>query len=121
MHRGNNYYYSINKYYTQSRGHYIRIAPIVGFRIGFLPNNYRKIQYNNYVYYNANGVFYKQINTEYEVVNPEIGSVVYELPDDYEKVVINNVIYYEYANILYEKIQIDGTRAYEVVGIIDSE
>ena len=38
-----------------------------------------------------------------------------------EKVTIDGLTYYEYANILYEKIQLDGSRAYEVVGIIDME
>ena len=55
------------------------------------------------------------------MVDPEVGTIVYELPDDYEKVVINDETYYEFANILYEKIQVDGTRAYEVVGIIEME
>ena len=32
-HKGQNYYYSNNKYYTQSRGRYIVIAPKLGFRI----------------------------------------------------------------------------------------
>lgn len=121
VHRGHNYYYANNNYYTQSRGHYIRIAPMVGFRINILPSNYRKVRYNNHDYYNANGVFYRQIDTEYEVINPEIGTIIYELPNDYEKVDIDGITYYEYANVLYEKIQIDGTRAYEVVGIIETE
>ncbi|MBL7560364.1 hypothetical protein JAO71_11180 [Olleya sp. YSTF-M6] len=116
-HRGQNYYYANNKYYTQSRGRYIVIAPKVGFRIKTLPVNYKRVRYNNY--YNAHGIFYIQINNQYEVVDPEVGTIVYELPDDYEKVVINDETYYEYANILYEKVQIDGTRAYEVVGIIE--
>ena len=120
-HRGQNYYYANNKYYTQSRGRYIVIAPKVGFRINTLPVNYKRVRYNNHNYYNAHGIFYVQINNQYEVVDPEVGTIVYELPDDYEKVVINDETYYEYANILYEKIQIDGTRAYEVVGIIEME
>ncbi|WP_054850996.1 DUF6515 family protein [Olleya sp. ITB9] len=118
-HRGQNYYYANNKYYTQSRGRYIVIAPKVGFRIKTLPVNYKRVRYNNHNYYNAHGIFYIQINNQYEVVDPEVGTIVYELPDDYEKVVINDETYYEYANILYEKVQIDGTRAYEVVGIIE--
>jgi hypothetical protein len=116
---GQNYYYSNNKYYTQSRGSYIVIAPKVGFRINVLPTNYRRIHFNNRNYFNANGIFYVQINNEYEVVDPEVGTIVYELPEDYEKVVIDDQTYYEYANILYEKVQVDGTRAYEVVGIIE--
>ena len=120
-HNGQNYYYANNKYYTQSRGRYIVIAPKVGFRIHILPTNYRRVYFNNYNYYNANGIFYVQINNDYEVVDPEIGTIVYELPEDYEKVIIDDQTYYEYANILYEKVQVNGTRAYEVVGIIDME
>ena len=118
-HKGSKYYYANNKYYTQSRGRYIAIAPKIGFRVSVLPSNYRRIQFNNRNYYNAQGVFYIQVNNVYEVVEPEIGTIVYELPNDYEKVVIDGLTYYEYANILYEKIQYNGTRAYEVVGIID--
>lgn len=116
-----NYYYANNRYYTQSRGRYIVIAPKVGFRINVLPSNYRSVRFNNRNYYNADGIFYIQINNQYEVVDPEVGTIVYELPDDYEKVTIDGQTYYEYANILYEKVQIDGIRAYEVVGIIDIE
>ncbi|MBU2938514.1 hypothetical protein KO494_03080 [Lacinutrix sp. C3R15] len=118
-HKGQNYYYANNKFYTQSRGRYIVIAPKVGFRVKALPDHYKRIAYNNGFYFNANGIFYVQINNEYEVVDPEIGTVVYELPEDYEKVSIDNQTYYEYANVLYEKVQVDGVRAYEVVGIID--
>lgn len=118
-HRGQNYYYANNKYYTQSRGRYIVIAPKVGFRIKTLPVNYKRVRFNNY--YNAHGIFYIQVDNQYEVVDPEVGTIVYELPDDYEKVVINDETFYEYANILYEKVQVDGTRAYEVVGIIEME
>ncbi|QRM90306.1 hypothetical protein FG167_14030 [Lacinutrix sp. WUR7] len=120
-HKGQNYYYANNQYYTQSRGRYIVIAPKVGFRIKVLPTNYRRVHFNNHNYFNVNGIFYIQINNEYEVVDPEVGTVVYELPEDYEKVVIDGQNYYEYANILYEKVQVDGTRAYEVVGIIDMQ
>ncbi|MGB5418237.1 DUF6515 family protein [Algibacter sp.] len=120
-HKGQNYYYSNNKYYTQSRGRYIVIAPKVGFRIKTLPPNYKQIRFNNHIYFNVSGIFYTQINNNYEVIDPEIGTIVYELPDDYEKVIIDGLTYYEYANILYEKVQVDGSRAYEVVGIIDME
>lgn len=120
-HRGQNYYYSNNKYYTQSRGRYIVIAPKIGFRINVLPANYRQIRFNNRNYFNVNGTFYINTNNQYEVVEPEIGTIVYELPNDYEKVVYDGQTYYEYANILYEKVQVDGTRAYEVVGIVDVE
>ncbi|MCK0131414.1 DUF6515 family protein [Flavobacteriaceae bacterium F08102] len=120
-HNGQNYYYANHTYYTLSRGRYIVIAPKVGFRIKRLPPRYKRIQFNNQIYFNVNGIFYKQINNEYEVIDPEIGTIVYELPDDYEKVVIDGRTYYEYANILYEKVQVNGTRAYEVVGIITME
>jgi len=119
--QGQNYYYSNNKFYTSSRGRYIVIAPKIGFRINTLPTNYSRAYFNNVSYYNVSGTFYSQIGTEYEVVEPEIGTIVYELPDDYEKVTVDGQTYYEYANILYEKVQINGTRAYEVVGIIDME
>jgi hypothetical protein len=119
--KNQNYYYANNKYYTQSRGRYIVIAPKVGFRVKVLPVNYKTVRFNTYNYYNAQGIFYVQINNEYEVVDPEVGTIVYELPEDYEKVTIDGQTYYEYANILYEKVQVEGTRAYEVVGIIDME
>ena len=86
-----------------------------------MPSDYKRVTYNNYNYYNAQGAFYVQINNEYEVVEPEIGTIVYKLPDDYEKVAIDGMEYYEYASILYEKVQINGTRAYEVVGFIEME
>lgn len=120
-HKGHNYYYANNKFYTQSRGRYIVIAPKVGFRINVLPPNFRRVSFNNYGYYNVNGIFYIYVDGAYEVVDPEVGTIVYELPNNYEKVTINGQTYYEYANILYEKIQANGTRAYEVVGIIDME
>ncbi|WP_452219395.1 DUF6515 family protein [Lacinutrix undariae] len=116
---GQNYYYANNKYYTYSRGHYIVIAPKIGFKTNILPNNYNRIVYNQHIYYNVDGIFYNENNNNYEVVEPEIGTVVYELPSDYEKVTVDGQTYYEYANVLYEKVQINGTRAYEVVGIID--
>ncbi|MDO6601843.1 DUF6515 family protein [Arenibacter palladensis] len=119
--KGQDYYYANNKYYTQSRGRYIVIAPKIGFRLNSLPSDYKRVAYNNHNYYNAQGVFYVQINNEYEVVEPEIGTIVYELPDDYEKVAIDGMEYYEYASILYEKVQINGSRAYEVVGFIEME
>ncbi|RFC55270.1 DUF6515 family protein [Brumimicrobium aurantiacum] len=121
VHKGHNYYYANNRFYTQSRGHYIRIAPKVGFKIIVLPSNYRKVHYNNRDYFVVNGIFFKQSQSQYEVVNPEIGTIIYELPDEYEKVEIDGITYYEYANVLYEKIQVDVTRAYEVVGMIEIE
>ncbi|WP_299782209.1 DUF6515 family protein [uncultured Formosa sp.] len=118
-HNGENYYYSNNKFYTQSRGRYVPIAPKVGFRIKVLPPSYKRIQYDTHNYFNANGVFYIEINNQYEVVDPEVGTIVYDLPDGYEKVVVDGLSYYEYANVLYEKVQVNDTRAYEVVGIIE--
>ena len=120
-HKGQNYYYANNRYYTQSRGRFIVIAPKIGFRINTLPVNYRRITHNNRNFFNCNGIFYVQRNNQYEVVEPEIGTVVYQLPNDYERVTINGLSYYEYANVVYEKIQVNGTRAYEVVGLIDIE
>ncbi|WP_247656636.1 DUF6515 family protein [Maribacter sp. MMG018] len=121
VHRGQKYYYANNKFYTQSRGRYIVIAPKIGFRINTLPPNFTRIRFNNHIYFNVSGTFYTQVDDGYEVVEPEIGTIVYELPDDYEKVNIDGETYYEFGNILYEKIQVNGTRAYEVVGIIDME
>ncbi|SIQ65064.1 DUF6515 family protein [Maribacter ulvicola] len=120
-HNGQNYYYSNNRYYTASRGRYISIAPKVGFRIHRLPQNYVRINFNNHLYFNVDGIFYVASNAGYEVVEPEIGTIVYELPDGYEKVIVDNLTYYEYSNILYEKVQVDGSRAYVVVGIVDME
>ena len=120
-HKGQVYYYDHNKFYMQSRGRYIVIAPKIGFRVAVLPPNFRRVHFNNRDFFFVNGIFYIQDGPEYEVVEPEIGTIVYELPADHEKVVINDETYYEYANVLYEKIQVDGTRAYEVVGIIDME
>ncbi|SHK20909.1 hypothetical protein SAMN04488007_2374 [Maribacter aquivivus] len=120
-HNGQNYYYANNRYYTQSRGRYIAIAPKIGFRIQSLPPNYARVRFNNHLYFNVGGTFYVEANSGYEVVDPEIGTVVSELPDGYEKVTIDGFTYYEYSNILYEKIQVNGSRAYEVVGIIDME
>jgi hypothetical protein len=120
-HKGRNYYYSNNKFYTYSSGRYIAISPKLGFRISVLPRNYRTIRFNNRNYYNASGVFYIKTNNVYEVVDPEVGTIVYELPDNYEKVIIDGQVYYEFANVLYEKVQVDGTRAYEVVSIIEME
>ncbi|TVZ16518.1 DUF6515 family protein [Maribacter sp. MAR_2009_72] len=119
VHRGNNYYYSGNRFYTYSGGRYIVIAPKVGFRIQTLPAGFIRINRPSRTYYWANGVFYAPINDQYEVVDPEIGTVIQELPDGYERVEIDGYTYYEFSNVLYEAIQINGTRAYEVVGFVD--
>ena len=118
-HKGTNYYYSNNRYYTYSGGRYVSIRPKIGFRINQLPSNAVIIKHRNRNYRWLNGIFYIQINNEYEVVEPEIGTVIYQLPSDYERVVINGQTFYEFSNVLYEKIQINGTRAYEVVGFIE--
>ena len=118
-HKGLNYYYSNRNYYTYSGGRYIVIQPKIGFRINTLPVGYVNVRFNNKHYFWSNGVFYTQVNNEYEVIEPEIGTVIYELPADYERVTIDGNTYYEFSNVLYEKIQIDGSRAYEVVGFID--
>lgn len=118
-HKGNNYYYSNNKFYTYSGGTYVSIIPKIGFRINTLPRGYKTINHSNRKYFWFNGVFYNQINNEYEVVEPEIGTITYELPSDYTRATIDGLVYYEYSNVLYEKIQYNGSRAYEVVGFID--
>jgi len=49
-HKGQDYYYANNNYYTESRGRYIVITPKIGFRIKSLPSNYkhsRSILYSN--------------------------------------------------------------------------
>ena len=118
-HRGNNYYYAGNRFYTYSSGRYIVIAPKVGFRIKTLPTGFITINRPTRNYYWAHGIFYTNINNEFEVVEPEIGTVIYELPYDFERVEIDGYTYYEYSNVLYESIQINGTRAYEVIGFIE--
>lgn len=118
-HSGINYYYSNNKFYTYSGGRYIVIVPKMGFRISTLPAGYTTIRHHNRNYFWLNGIFYIQINNEYEIVEPEIGTIIYELPSDYERVVVDEKTYYEFSNVLYEKVQINGARAFEVVGFIE--
>ncbi|MCW2117996.1 putative nucleic-acid-binding protein [Flavobacterium sp. 7A] len=57
---GQNYYYSNNKYYSYSQGHYVNIMPKVGFRIAVLPQNYNRIQFKNNIYFQSQGMFYSQ-------------------------------------------------------------
>ncbi|PWJ59316.1 hypothetical protein CLV98_102148 [Dyadobacter jejuensis] len=118
-HKGTQYYYSSNKFYTYSGGSYIVIPPRIGFRIPTLPVGYISVRHPNRNYFWFNGIYYINVDNGYEVVEPEIGTIIYELPDDYERVVVNGSTFYEFNNVLYEKIQIDGTRAYEVVGFIE--
>lgn len=118
-HNNVNYYHSNNNFYAYSGGRYTVIVPKVGFRIKTLPANRKIIRHHNGNYFWLDGIFYIKINNEYEVVEPEIGTVIYELPNDYERVVIDGLTYYEFSNVLYEKVQVNGTRAYEVVGFIE--
>ena len=119
-HNGANYYYSNNRFYNYSGGRYTTIIPKVGFRIREFPRGYRTVRHGNFNYRWLNGMFYILTNNnEYEIVEPELGTVIYELPNNYDRVVINGSTYYEFSNVLYEKIQINGTRAYEVVGFIE--
>ena len=118
-HNGEDYFYSNNKFYAYSRGSYIPIAPKNGFKIKSLPAGSNKVRFNNKTYFTYAGIFYIQVGSNYEVVEPEIGTIVYELPNDAEKVKIDGESYYEYANILYQKIKISGSKAYEIVGIVD--
>ncbi|MFD1551864.1 hypothetical protein DNU06_01805 [Putridiphycobacter roseus] len=118
-HKGVNYYYANKRYYTYTGGRYIPIIPKAGFRIKTLPVGYIVINRPSRTYFWFNGIFYTKSNNEYEVIEPEIGTVIYELAPDAEKVTVNGNTYYEYSNVLYEKVQINGSRAYEVVGYIE--
>lgn len=118
-HKGVTYHYANNKFYTYSGGRYIVITPKIGFRIKKLPVGFKVINHHNRNYFWAHGIFYIQTDNQYEVVEPEIGTIIYELPDEYERVEVDGHIYYEFSNVLYEKIQINGTRAYEVIGFIE--
>ena len=117
--RGVNYYYANNRFYRSYNGRYIAVAPKVGLRIGFLPNGYRTIVFAGRNYFYFDGIYYDQIGDEYEVVYPELGTIIYELPDEYEKVEYDGQLLYEANGVLYERVQVDGTRAYEVVGIVE--
>ncbi|SDE35900.1 hypothetical protein SAMN05421636_104470 [Pricia antarctica] len=118
-HKGLSYTYVNNKFFRYYGGHYLPVAPAVGLRIGTLPIGYSRIVVGarNYFYYD--GIYYRAADDDYEVVRPEIGAIIYELPEDYEKVEVDGAILYESDNVLYEKIHVDGTRAYEVVGIVE--
>ncbi|GAL60869.1 flagellar hook-length control protein FliK [Algibacter lectus] len=96
------------------------VVPSVGFQIRTLPVGYKRVNFNNRSYYAHNGIYFVKVNNYYEVITPEIGTVVYELPEDVEKVTIDGARYYEFNNVLYEKIQVDGTRAYEVIGFVEN-
>ncbi|WP_339925397.1 DUF6515 family protein [uncultured Cyclobacterium sp.] len=118
-HKEVNYYYANNRFYTYSGGRYISIAPQKGFQIKTLPIGYIRINHPSRNYFWFNGIFYTNVENAYEVVEPEIGTVIYELPEDYERVEIDGNSYYEFSNVLYERIQVNGERAYEVVGFIE--
>ena len=118
-HNNRTYHYVNSKFYNVYNGRYIVVAPSIGLRIRSLPIGYRTIKFNNRNYFFFDGVFYQSYDKEYQVVQPEVGTIVYELPDEAEKVVLDNQEYYEFNDVLYEKIQYQGTRAYEVVAIIE--
>ncbi len=117
--RGEKYFFSNNRYYRYYNGRYIHVAPRVGLRIGILPPGFRTIVFAGRSYFYFDGIYYEPSGDEYEVVYPELGTVIYELPDNYEKVEYDGDLLYEANGVLYEKVQVDGTRAYEVVGIIE--
>ncbi|MFD1552867.1 hypothetical protein DNU06_08115 [Putridiphycobacter roseus] len=119
-HNGQTIFYTNNKFYRQNAGRYIPAIPAKGFRIKTLPVGYTVIVHNNRNFYYQNGIYFIQSNKEYEVINPELGTIVSQLPADSEKVVIDGFTYFEYNNVLYEKIQMNGTRAYEVIGFIEN-
>lgn len=118
-HKGQNVYFANNRYYSYTGGHYVLTTPRVGFRTNILPVGYKIIKHNKRNYFFHGGIFFVQYGTEYEVVNPEIGTIVYELPDGYDRVTIDGATYYEYGEVLYERIQLNGSRAYEVVGFLE--
>ena len=117
-HNGQSYHYANNRFYRYNGGRYLPVKPVVGLRIRTLPIGFRTVVFNRRNYYEYDGVYYAENDDEYEVIVPEVGTLVYELPDNYEKVEIDGLQYYESNNVLYEKVQIDDTRAYEVVGIV---
>ena len=117
--RGVRYHYVNNKFYRYYGGRYINVAPRPGLRIKVLPTGFRTVVYAGRNYFWFDGIFYLRAGDQYEVVYPEVGTLVYELPDNAEKVEIDGNLLYESNDVLYEKIQVDGTRAYEVVGIIE--
>ncbi|MDO6737262.1 DUF6515 family protein [Wenyingzhuangia sp. 2_MG-2023] len=119
-HNGATVHYDQNHFYRMNGGRYMPIVPSIGLHIKALPVGYRVVIFNGRRYYNSNGVFFVKMNNDYEVVNPEIGTITYELPSDAEKVLVDGQTMYEYNNVLYEKIQVDGTRAYEVIGFVEN-
>lgn len=118
-HKGVQYYYANSKYYKHNSGRYTAVRPALGLRIKVLPTNYRRVTHQNNIYYFHSGVYYAERNNEYEIVNPDIGTLLYELPEDYEEVNIDGLVYLESNDVLYEKVQVDGMRAYEVVGFLE--
>ena len=121
IHRGQTYHYVNNRFYRYNAGRYLPVKPVIGLRIRTLPVGFRIVVFNNRNFYVADGVYYAKRDNEYEVIEPEIGAVVYQLPSNNERIEINGMHYYEYNNVIYEKIQIDGTRAYEIVGMVGNE
>ncbi|WP_027418425.1 DUF6515 family protein [Crocinitomix catalasitica] len=119
QHKGVSVYYDNHKFYRLNGGSYFPVLPGVGLRVNSLPIGYRTVIINNRNFYSYDGVYYTQNDNYYEVVQPEIGTVVFELPEGTEKVTVDGMQLYEYNDVLYEKIQQNGTRAYEIVGVIE--
>jgi hypothetical protein len=117
-HNGISVFYDNNNFFRLNGGRYLPVVPTTGFQIRTLPNGYKRINHNNRSFFTHNGIYFVKVNNYYEVVTPEIGTIIYELPKDSEKVTIDGAKYYEFNNVLYEKVQINGTRAYEVIGFI---
>lgn len=107
------------RYYTNSGGKYIPVAPAVGLQINALPLGYVNILFGNRNYHYYDGIFYSSYNNGYQVISPEVGMIVEALPADYEKVEINGIVYYEYNNVLYQKVNTPNGKGYEVVGTIE--
>lgn len=119
-HGGLSYTYVNNKFYRYYGGRYIPVAPAIGLRISTLPAGHTRVVVGGRIFFFFDGIYYEAVDDGYyEVVQPEIGTIIYELPEEAEKVEVDGDILYECDNVLYEKIQVDGTRAYEVVGIIE--
>ena len=118
-HNGLKYHYDNNRFYRYYGGRYVVVVPRVGLRINTLPVGHVRVAFGNRHYFWFDGIFYINVGNEYEIVQPEIATIIYELPSSYERVKIDGYTYYEYNDVLYEKVQVDGIRAYEVVGFIE--
>ncbi len=116
---GNNFYYDNSKFYRLNGGRYVPGFPSVGLRINVLPVGFKTVIFNGRKFYTQNGIYFVKYQNDYEVIKPEIGTIVDELPSNTEKVIVDGITLYEYNDVLYEKIQVNGVRAYEVVGNIE--